>query len=63
MNAKADLLQQLTRPLLETAVLVNKMQNGELPLLTGLHFIESQLATIRQDVQTLQVIAKGKPLL
>jgi len=60
MNTKSHLLQKLTRPLLESALLVQKMQNGELPLLTGLHFMEGQLSAIRQDFQTLQVIARER---
>jgi len=46
MNTKAYLLQQLTRPLLESAVL---------------HFVEGHLATIGQTVQTLQVMTRKEP--
>jgi len=62
MNNKAYLLQQLTRPLLESALLVNKMQRGELPLLVGLHLTAEQLDVIDQTVKTLQVMTKTERL-
>jgi len=62
MKTKAYLLQQLTRPLLESALLVNKMQRGELPLLVGLHLAGEQLDAIGQTVKTLQVMSKTERL-
>jgi|GEM_PF-6462070 len=62
MKTKAYLLQQLTRPLLESALLVNKIQQGELPLLVGLHLAGEQLDAINRTVKTLQVMTQAERL-